>query len=116
PEVALYMCREEAHALDHAHRARDLEGRDLGVVHRDVSPSNVLVSWDGDVKLTDFGIAFAYDRTEQTHDGSAKGKLSYMPPEQALGERVDARADVFALGCTLHALLTGRSVIAGTAE
>jgi serine/threonine-protein kinase len=112
-EVALYVCAAVAHALAYAHDARDADGRALSIVHRDVSPSNVLVSWAGDVKLTDFGIALAANRTEKTADGITKGKLLYMSPEQATLAGVDARTDVFALGCTLHALVAGESPLAG---
>src|SRR5688500_1305451 len=110
-EVALHLCVEVAHALDYAHRARDPSGRALGIVHRDVKPANVLVSWEGDVKLGDFGIALAHDRAEQTEDGVAKGTLAYMAPEQALHRDVGPRTDVFALGCVLHALVAGESPV-----
>lgn len=108
--VALHVGYEVAQALAYAHELKE-GGRALGIVHRDVSPSNILVGWNGDVKLSDFGIAFANDRLERTSAGVMKGKLAYMAPEQALGAGVDGRADVFSLGCTLHALLTGRSPI-----
>lgn len=111
-EIALYICVELGHGLACAHEAVDTAGIPLGIVHRDVSPHNVLVSWAGDVKLSDFGIAFAHDRSERTSGGVAKGKLAYMAPEQALGGRVDGRTDVFALGCVLHALLAGASPLA----
>jgi serine/threonine protein kinase len=106
--LALYVCREVAHALHYAH-GLSAEGRPLGIVHRDVKPSNVLVSAAGEVKLTDFGIAFANERSERTQTGVVKGTMSYMAPEQLMGGRVDARADVFSLGCMLHALLNGQS-------
>lgn len=112
-EVGVHVCREVAYALDYAHRATGDDGTPLGVVHRDVSPSNILCSWGGDVKLTDFGIAIAHERrSEQTEIGVAKGKRSYMAPEALMGERVDGRADLFALGCVLHWLCTGQSPIA----
>jgi serine/threonine protein kinase len=112
-EVALYVCTEVAHALDHAHAATDESGASLGIVHRDVTPSNILVSWAGDVKLSDFGIAFAHDRNEVTREGTTKGKLLFMAPEQAMAGTVDGRADVFSLGCVLHALVAGKSPLAG---
>jgi hypothetical protein len=113
PELALHICTEVGHALEHAHRATDDTGAPLGLVHRDVKPSNILVSWSGEVKLSDFGIAFSRNREEQTHDGFAKGTPLFMAPEQILRTRVDPRTDLFALGCVLHALLTGASPLAG---
>ncbi len=100
-EVALYLVTEIARALHYAHEE--------GVVHRDVKPANILVSHAGDVKLADFGIAFASERTERTQAGVAKGTPGYMAPEQVFGGGIDARADIFALGCVLHALVTGDS-------
>jgi hypothetical protein len=111
--IALHLCAEVAHALDHAHTARDANGAPMGIVHRDVSPENILVSWGADVKLTDFGIAFAHDRHHKTVGGQTKGKAAYMAPEQALAGEIDARTDLFALGCVLHTLLTGKSPLAG---
>ncbi len=96
-----------ARALSYAHRLAD-GGRPLGLVHRDVSPHNVLVSFEGEVKLADFGIARAMDRAGLTDPGTVKGKAAYMAPEQARGERVDARADVFSLGVVLWELCAGR--------
>lgn len=112
-EVALHLCTEVAHALHYAHNARGGNGRSLRIVHRDVTPDNVLVSWEGDVKLSDFGIAKARDRSHKTQAGVRVGKPSYMAPEQATGGDVDERTDVFMLGCVLQALLTGRSPLAG---
>ncbi|MCC7383817.1 MAG: protein kinase [Deltaproteobacteria bacterium] len=114
-EVSLHIASEIAHALDYAHRAKGLTGDPLGIVHRDVSPENILVSWAGDVKLTDFGIARAFERRAPTTVNVARGKLPYMAPEQLRGEIVDARADIFALGCVLHWLLTGKSPMADEA-
>jgi serine/threonine protein kinase len=107
--LALHVCATIAHALDFAHKAVDDEGKPWRLVHRDVSPQNILLSRGGDVKLTDFGIAFAEGRTEKTVGGVARGKPAYMAPEQALRGALDARTDVFALGCVLHALVTGTS-------
>ncbi|HVE85388.1 MAG TPA: serine/threonine-protein kinase [Myxococcales bacterium] len=111
--AALHVAAEVARGLDHAHRARGEDGRLLGLVHRDVSPNNVLVAWTGEVKLGDFGIAFARDRGEATEAGMTKGKLSYMAPEQMTRGELDARTDIFGLGCALHALVTGASPLAG---
>jgi serine/threonine protein kinase len=107
--LALFICTEVGHALEYAHGASDASGAALGIVHRDVKPSNILVSWNGEVKLSDFGIAFARDRAEPTLDGVAKGTPLFMAPEQLTRTRVDARTDLFALGCVLHALIAGSS-------
>ena len=105
-EVGLAVAR----ALSYAHRLEE-GGRPLGLVHRDVSPQNVLVSFEGEVKLADFGIARALG-AEETVPGTLKGKLAYMAPEQARGEPVDARADLFALGAVLWELCAGRRLFA----
>lgn len=94
--------------LDYAHRLTDFDGTPLHLVHRDISPSNVFITFDGQVKLLDFGIAKTIDSSQETRAGVLKGKLSYMAPEQARGERVDARADVFAVGVLLWEALAGR--------
>lgn len=107
--AALYVAAEVARALDYAHRARGAGGEPLGIVHRDVTPENVLISWAGDVKLADFGVAHAFERRAPTVAAVALGKAAYMAPEQLRGEVADARADLFALGCVLHALLAGVS-------
>ncbi len=109
-ELALYVAAEVAKGLDHAHRRRDEQLRPLGIVHRDVSPQNVLLSWEGEVKLTDFGIAKARDTLEDVGPGGEhvlKGKASYMSPEQARGDVVDAATDQFSLGTVLYELLGG---------
>lgn len=109
--LALHVCAQVGHALHFAHCAVDETGAALNIVHRDVSPQNVLLSRSGDVKLSDFGIAFAEGRLEKTIGGIARGKPAYMAPEQAVRGAMDGRTDVFALGCVLHALLTGESAL-----
>ena len=108
PAVALMVAEEVAHALDHLHHARDDAGRPLGLVHRDVSPGNILVSRAGEVKLADLGIAKATARTEATRGGVRKGKYAYMSPEQATGSPLGPASDQFALGVTLTEMLVGR--------
>jgi TonB family protein len=105
-----------ASALDYAHRKRDFEGNELGLVHRDVSPQNVLISYEGDVKLCDFGIAKAVSKVGQTQMGALKGKLQYMSPEQAWGRPIDARSDIFSLGAVLFEMLTGERLFSGESE
>src|SRR5699024_7350753 len=97
---SVHVAAEVARGLAYAHRLEE-NGRAAGLVHRDVSPHNVLVSFEGEVKLADFGIARVEGAVERTLPGTIKGKLAYMAPEQARGEEVDARADVFALGVVL---------------
>jgi serine/threonine-protein kinase len=96
-----------ADGLGYAHTRAGLDGKPLEIVHRDVSPQNVIVTYDGHLKVLDFGIAKAADRLARTKTGTVKGKLVYMAPEQALGQSIDARADVFALGVMLFELVTG---------
>ena len=110
-DVSLGIALHVAHALHHAHTHEDERGAARGLVHRDVKPANILVSWNGDVKLGDFGIAFAEDRVEKTVAGVTKGTPGYMAPEQMFASGVDARTDVFALGCSLHALIAGASPV-----
>jgi serine/threonine-protein kinase len=112
---AVHVGAEVARALAYAHRLTD-RGQPLGIVHRDVSPQNVLVSFEGEVKLADFGIARALGAAERTAPGTLKGKIAYMAPEQARAEPVDARADVFALGVVLWELFAGRRLFARDSE
>jgi serine/threonine protein kinase len=110
-EFALLIVGEALKGLGYAHRRLDDEGKPLGIVHRDMSPSNILVSFEGEVKLCDFGIARATELVEPAgveSDDAIKGKAGYMSPEHARGEKIDARADVFAIGIVLWELLAGR--------
>ena len=101
------------HGLHAAHETRDERGEPLGIVHRDVSPQNILVGIDGAAHVIDFGVAKARGRTQVTRDGVIKGKLGYMPPEQLLGRAVDRRADVFAASIVLWEALSGRRLFQG---
>ena len=94
--------------LHHAHELRDFDGTPLGVVHRDATPQNVFVTYDGSIKVVDFGIAKALDASAQTRTGVVKGKVTYMAPEQVRGEKLDRRADVFAAGVMLWEAIAGR--------
>jgi len=114
--LALLIAARLASALDYAHRKRDFDNRELGLVHRDVSPQNVLISFDGDIKLCDFGIAKAVAKASHTQMGALKGKLQYMSPEQAWGRTVDARSDIFSLGSLLFEMMTGRRLFSGDSE
>jgi len=114
--ISLHIATMLASALDYAHKKQDFEDRDLGLVHRDVSPQNVLISNDGDIKLCDFGIAKAASKASHTRAGALKGKLQYMSPEQAWGKSLDHRSDIFSLGLVLYELLTGTKVFAGDSE
>jgi len=106
--LAVTAMVEALKGLDYAHRRRDDHGSALGLVHRDISPGNVLVSREGEVKLTDFGIAKSEITAGESNAGTIKGKIAYMAPEQLRGERVDARADVYAAGVVLFELLAGK--------
>lgn len=109
-DEALLVAADIAGALHYAH-SHSIAGRKVVVVHRDVKPANVLVSLDGEVKLTDFGIARTNDRLGRTAAGVVRGSLHYMSPEQIRKEDLTPRTDLFALGCTLHNLLTGLALI-----
>jgi serine/threonine protein kinase len=109
-EIAARIASDVAAALHHAHHAVDAQGRPMNVIHRDVTPENILIGFDGHVKLLDFGIAKATTHAQMTQQGELKGKFPYMPPEQYEGRPLDGRADVFALGACLYEALTGVSL------
>jgi len=109
--LSAYIVQQLVKGLDYAHRKADEFGQPLGIVHRDVSPQNILLSWDGSVKIVDFGIARARDVHEE--EGVIKGKYAYMSPEQARGEPVDCRSDVFAAGIVLFELVCARPLFHG---
>jgi eukaryotic-like serine/threonine-protein kinase len=109
--ISAYIVQQMVKGLDYAHRKTDEFGEPLGIVHRDISPQNVLLSWDGGVKIVDFGIARARDVHEEA--GVIKGKFAYMSPEQARGDAVDSRSDVFAAGIVLYELVCARPLFHG---
>lgn len=113
----VYMIKEVAGGLDHAHRCIDgTTGRPLNITHRDMSPQNIMVSFEGEVKVVDFGIAKAETQLEQTRAGTIKGKFGYMSPEQADGQQVDLRTDVFSLGIVLWELLANDRLFTANSE
>ena len=113
---ALYVAAAIADGLAYAHTRTDEAGVPLRIVHRDVSPSNILISRDGEVKITDFGIASARERLGRTVTGQLRGKFAYMSPEQALGQPVDQRSDVFALGALLFEMVSGEKAFDGGSD
>jgi serine/threonine protein kinase len=115
-EAALFVASEIAGALDYAHRFRDARDNPAGIVHRDVSPQNILVGFQGEVKITDFGIARARSRIRSTSQGIIRGKASYLSPEQAECRELDGRSDVFSLGVVLYEMLSGRRPFEGPDE
>ncbi len=108
PGSATYIVAQACAGIHAAHEATDLEGRPHGLIHRDISPQNIFVTYGGQVKVIDFGIAKAADRVGRASLGGIKGKFSYMSPEQTRGEDLDRRSDVFSLGIVLYELSTGR--------
>lgn len=113
---ALKIASSVCEGLYYAHQRADLYGHALHIVHRDVTPENIFVSFDGTVKVLDFGIAKAANQIEQTRAGEIKGKLSYMSPEQCMGKQLDNRSDLFSLGVVLYEWLTGFKLFTGDSE
>lgn len=112
-ENAVYTILEICKGLDYAHRKTDKSGKSLGVVHRDISPQNILISFEGEVKIVDFGIAKAAGKVTETDTGILKGKFSYMSPEQAGGKKIDQRTDIFSAGLIMYELLRGEKLFRG---
>lgn len=113
----VYIVKEVAGGIDHAHRCLDgTTGRPLNITHRDMSPQNIMVSFEGEVKVVDFGIAKAESQLETTKAGTIKGKFGYMSPEQADGQIVDLRTDIFSLGIVLWELLSGERLFTSNSE
>ena len=116
PSMQARVLADVLAGLHHAHELCDFDGTQLGVVHRDATPQNVFVTYDGLVKVVDFGIAKAIDSSSETRTGVVKGKVSYMAPEQAHGDKVDRRTDVFAVGVMLWEALVGHRMWKGVAD
>ncbi|RMG12037.1 MAG: serine/threonine protein kinase [Deltaproteobacteria bacterium] len=113
---ALKIASSVCEGLYFAHQKKDIYGNPLNIVHRDVTPENIFVSFDGTVKILDFGIAKAANQIEQTRAGEIKGKISYMSPEQVVGKQLDARSDIFSLGVVLYEWITGFKLFTGDSE
>jgi serine/threonine-protein kinase len=113
---AVFIALEATKGLSFAHELQDDDGNDLHIVHRDISPPNILISKRGEVKVTDFGLAKATTQLEMTDPGVVKGKFSYLSPEAALGQPVDMRTDVYALGIVLWEMLAGRRLYLGETD
>ena len=113
--LALHVVGALCRALAYVH-TRKRNGRGLGIIHRDVTPQNVLLSREGEVKLADFGIAKAVGKREKSATGVIKGKFAYMSPEQSIGAELDARSDLFSVGTLLYVLVTGRKPFDGTTD
>ncbi len=114
--LACHVMMQVCEGLDYAHNKRDGQGRELHLIHRDISPQNVLIGYDGEVKLIDFGIAKAAGKASTTQAGILKGKFGYMSPEQVRGLPIDKRSDIFAVGIVLYELLTGERLFVGETD
>ncbi len=114
--MAAFVASKMCEGLDYAHRKKDAQGEALRIIHRDVSPQNILLSYDGEVKLIDFGIAKAANRSQKTQAGILKGKFGYMSPEQVRGLPIDHRSDIFAVGVVMYEMLTGEKLFVGESD
>ncbi len=114
-ENTLYLVSQICAGLDYSHNLRDLQGKPLNIIHRDINPQNIFITYEGQVKLIDYGIAKAASHNTTTHEGLIKGKLAYMSPEQANGEVIDHRSDIFSTGIILYELLANRRMFEGEA-
>ncbi|MFH1148076.1 MAG: serine/threonine-protein kinase, partial [Pseudomonadota bacterium] len=112
-ENALFITSRICAGLDYAHKLKDFQGNPLRIIHRDISPQNILVTYQGDTKIVDFGIARAATQSTLTQVGMIKGKVAYMSPEQATGDSIDCRSDIFSAGIVLYELVTGKRMFQG---
>jgi serine/threonine protein kinase len=115
-DLCVLVASKVCSALEFAHRKKDERGRPMMIVHRDVSPQNILISFEGEVKLTDFGIAKAATKASITDAGALRGKLLYMSPEQAWGKPMDRRSDLFSLGIVFYEMTTDQKPFVGSSE
>ncbi|MFA4875318.1 MAG: serine/threonine-protein kinase, partial [bacterium] len=115
-DIAVYIVSEICKGLDYAHRKTDQNNQPLNIVHRDISPQNILLSYEGEVKIVDFGIAKAAMNISHTMAGILKGKIAYMSPEQAMGKAIDRRTDIFSTGILLYEMLTGQKLFTGESQ
>jgi serine/threonine protein kinase len=112
-ENTLYIVSRICAGLDYSHNLKDLHGEPLNIIHRDINPQNIFLTYEGQVKIIDFGIAKAASHNSTTHEGLIKGKLAYMSPEQATGNTIDHRSDIFSTGIIFYELLAGRRMFEG---
>lgn len=112
-EHALHITSRICSGLNYAHNLKDFQGKPLNLIHRDISPQNILITYEGDVKIVDFGIAKAATRSTMTQVGMIKGKVAYMSPEQAEGKTIDHRSDIFSAGILLYEMVTGKRMFRG---
>lgn len=114
-EIALYIATQVCAGLGYAHKLKDFQGRPMNIIHRDIGPQNIFITYDGQVKIIDFGIAKAAIQDTTTQEGSIKGKVAYMSPEQAQGKAIDHRSDLFAMGILLYEMVTRKKMFEGDA-
>ncbi len=112
-EYALYITSRICSGLDYAHKLKDFQGKPLHIIHRDISPQNIFITYEGDVKIVDFGIAKAASQSTITQVGMIKGKVAYMSPEQASGKTIDHRSDIFSTGILLYEMVTNERMFKG---
>ncbi|MGD9339258.1 MAG: serine/threonine-protein kinase, partial [Syntrophobacterales bacterium] len=113
-EYAVHITCRICSGLDYSHNLKDFQGNPLKLIHRDISPQNILVTYEGEIKIVDFGIAKAAKKSSDTEEGLIKGKVAYMSPEQAAGKTIDHRSDIFSTGILLYEMVTGKRMFEGS--